>query len=181
MIYYLIVIMRRLLRIINNSLAVLFAIAKGKVYVLVKKERGDFNMIKKVKKIVVCFAIAGALLGGAASLVQAHLAHTSSLASSRNANNLVRATPSGRSTGTTQPLSIRMRIRSNAITVTNGIARNNITYHGWTTHDRPVRSRLYEGTERTRTISRGFVASHVEIRNSNGNWINRQVLQRNFN
>ena len=139
-------------------------------------------MIKRIKKVVVSVMAVGMLLGGVMP-VQANIDHTSRLEWSRNSStHLVQATPHGRRTGTTRLTSIRLRIRSNAVTVVNGVATNNVTEHPWSTHDDPRHGIEYPGIRRSRTIRQGFVESHVAIRPLNSvNFIGEQRLRQSFN
>jgi len=119
-------------------------------------------MIKRIKKVVISVMAAGMLFGGVMP-VQANVAHRAALEWSRNGTS-VRAYSLGRRTGTTPFIAMRMRISSNAITVVNGVARNNPINHPWTTQDNPRYGHQYRGARMDRTISQGYVASQVEIR-----------------
>lgn len=102
------------------------------------------------------------------------------LQSSRNANNVVTATPAGRRVGGTEN-AIRMRLVSNAISSVNGMARDNITEHPWTTQMSPRLGHPYTAPERSRTIVLGFMEAQVEARrNANDNFGARVSVRRSW-
>jgi len=140
-------------------------------------------MNKHMKKIVISAMAIGMLFGGVMPAQAQQIRHTSRLEWRRNRDtNVVQATPFGTRTGSTAVVAMRLRIQSNAVTVTNGVARNNFIDHPWTTHNNPRFVFEYTAPQRSRIIRQGFVASQVEIRPHNSpNFVNTQRVQQSFN
>lgn len=107
------------------------------------------------------------------------------LRSNRNSStHLVTATPMGMRIESNAQHSMEIWLSGNVITITNGVARNNPLWgHSTrTTQSNPRQSIMYNGVQRTATISRGYVQANARIRRTASEpWSVTSTVRSSFN